>query len=308
MQVSTASHLLDIMSITEVLSNRYILTFLTFLGVCPSPYWNCGQKCSPPCSFSGGYTAGFASQGKVPEESGHFKQPKCPNHIELLSHKNFATNTENKICWVTQLYLDWWFDRLKKPDCDPRIRWCHLQEHKLLNKSNFCVAICAFISEVCKKDGAEYPGTTLQQLVLMIQFYLEKHGLCWKLLDDNEFCSLHNTLDNLMKERCAAGLGEKHSSDAISFDAEESLWEKGILGSSSPDQLWDTLLYLVSLNFTLRSGVEHKHLCCPNFNPQLSVKYDDKGQKFLEFHEDSHSKTNQGGLSSCNHKLCVLKT
>ncbi len=38
------------------------------------------------------------------------------------------------------------------------------------------------------------------------------------------------------------------------------------------------------------------------------MKTDEKGLKFLEFHEDSHSKTNQGGLSSKNHKPCVLKT
>ncbi len=174
--------------------------------------------------------------------------------MELLSHKNFAVNMENKIYWATQLYSDWWFEHLRKPDCNPRIRWCNLKEVKLLNKANFAIAMCLFILEVCKKDGTDYPWSSLRQLVLMIQFYLEKYSLCWKLLDDDAFFSLRNTLDNLMKERCAAGLGEKCSSDAIRFEAEEILWSKSILGSSSPDQLRDTVLYLVGLNFTLRGG------------------------------------------------------
>lgn len=103
-------------------------------------------------------------------------------------------------------------------------------------------------------------------------------------------------------------MGEKRSSDAISFEAEEILWQKNILGSTSPDQLRDTVLYLVGLNFALRGGDEHKKLRCPHFNPQLNIKTDEKGVKFLEFREDSHCKTNQGGLSSKNHKPRILKT
>ncbi len=220
------------------------------------------------CSFSGSYKSGFASLGDEPVSNERLKTPAGPDRMDMLSHKNFAVNTENKISWATQLYQDWWFERLKKPDCNPHIRWCNLKEVKLLNKANFAISMCSFLSEVRKKDGSDYPSVTLRQLVLMIQFYLEKHGLCWKLLDEDEFFSLRNTLDNLMKERCASGLGEKCSSDAISFKAEELLWTKSVLGSASPDQLHDTVLYLVGLNFALRGGGTQK-VEVPEFQPSV---------------------------------------
>ncbi len=157
----------------------------------------------PLWSFSGSYNSGFAKLADEPGPEDRFKTLECPDRMEMLSHKNFAVNTENKISWATQLYSDWWYDRLKRPDCNPRIRWCNLKEVKLLNKANFSIAMCSFVSEVRKKDGSDYPGSSLRQLVLMIQFYLEKHGLCWKLLDDDEFFALRNTLDNLMKEMCS---------------------------------------------------------------------------------------------------------
>ena len=41
---------------------------------------------------------------------------------------------------------------------------------------------------------------------------------------------------------------------------EDSLWEKNILGSESPEMLLRTTFYLIGLNFGMTGGDEHRRL------------------------------------------------
>ncbi len=75
-------------------------------------------------------------------------------------------------------------------------------------------------AEVRCKDGGEYEGKTLYDIVICLQFHFEKSGLFWKLIDDAEFQSLKWTLDNLMKSRCSSRLGSLGSAKPISFEEE----------------------------------------------------------------------------------------
>ncbi len=85
---------------------------------------------------------------------------------------------------------------------------------------------------------------------------------------------------------------------AIDLEDENTLWDSNILGNSDPDQLRETLFFLLGINFALRGGEEHKNLCAPGFKPQLTVGRDRAGECFLEFKEDVKGKTHQGGLVS----------
>ncbi len=65
-------------------------------------------------------------------------------------------------------------------------------------------------------------------------------------------------LDSEMKRLQATGLGSKvNKADVISEEAEETLWQKKLLGDHSPQSLVDTVLYMNGLYFALRSGSEH---------------------------------------------------
>ncbi len=101
-----------------------------------------------------------------------------------------------------------------------------------------------------------------------------------------------------MKKRAADGLGHRDSSLSIDLDDENILWEKNILGNSDADQLRDTVFYLLGINFALRGGEEHKNLCAPGHNPQLTLGKDRAHERFLQYKEDVKGKTHQGGLSS----------
>ena len=62
---------------------------------------------------------------------------------------------------------------------------------------------------------------------------------------------MRNTLDNVMKERTAAG-GRRPERDPILKEHEQILWEKGILGEDSPEKLRKTVVFLIGVGFGMR--------------------------------------------------------
>jgi len=93
-----------------------------------------------------------------------------------------------------------------------------------MTKDELNFSIARFICEVRKENGEEYPGQTLYELVIQLQLFLEQNGLNYKLLNEDCFIQLKNTLDFVMKERASAGIGiEKRKALAITLDEEEQL-------------------------------------------------------------------------------------
>ena len=82
---------------------------------------------------------------------------------------------------------------------------------------------------------------------------------------------------------------------------EDFLWKTGILGSGNPHSMIDTLIFLMGLNFALRSGDEHRNLS----RNQLSVS-DSRSGKFLLYTEKI-SKANRRGLKEYNLPRKILK-
>lgn len=163
-----------------------------------------------------------------------------------------------------------------------------------MTKDEICYCVSRFITEVVKRNGADYPPATLYELVMCLQLYLQSKGQMYRFLQDDSFIQLKHTLDNVMKERAEKGLsnGSKQA-EVITLEEEELLWKRGVLGNDNPKQLVDTVLYLLGLNFALRAGQEHRNLRWEN--SQLSIMTDSRGLRCLRYREDV-SKTNQGGL------------
>ena len=81
----------------------------------------------------------------------------------------------------------------------------------------------------------------MYDLISGLSLYLEReHGFTNKLVS-GAFRSVRNTLDNVMKERTAEGVGGRPERDPILEEHEQVLWEKGILGEDSPDKLRQTV-------------------------------------------------------------------
>ena len=174
----------------------------------------------------------------------------------------------------------------------------NLDDVSKLEKNSFIHSLCNFIPEVTKvKDGSDYPGKTLYEMVTSIQKYLNQNNAFWKLLDHNEFCDVCTILDNVMKERASINIGTvKRQASYIDVNVENELWEKGKLGEDTPDKLRDTVLFILGLNLGLHAGNEHYNLQreTADMSSQITFECASSSQRCLVYREDCIPKTNDG--------------
>ena len=116
-----------------------------------------------------------------------------------------------------------------------------------------------------------------------------------------EFASFQKTLDSEMKrlKKLPGTRRAPKRAEPILDSEEEMFWEKGLLGSHSPQVLVDTMVYMAGLYFALRSGEEHRRLCFSD----IELVEKPGSVPFLRYTE-SVSKNNPGGLK---HRKCDTK-
>ena len=207
-----------------------------------------------------------------------FKEPVEDSKLVELSHRKFAPESKKKMKWAVNMYCEWRASRVQKVSVPMQIVRANLDDLYNVKQADLCYALSRFIGEIKKVDKSDYPPNTLKEIIVMIQMFLNEKGVYWKLLDPqcHDFSALRNVVDNLMRERTAAGLGTRISSDVISLGMEDKLFFQGILGEDTPEKLLKTLIYMLGLHLALRGGVEHTRLRRPGFNCQITVGVDDK--------------------------------
>ena len=79
-----------------------------------------------------------------------------------------------------------------------------------------------------------------------------------------------------------------------------------MLGEKTPEQLVNTIIYLLGIHFALRGGDEHKSLKVGVWS-HITIKFDEtKNLKYLEYRAP-HVKNNQGGLKDRKRKEKVVQ-
>jgi hypothetical protein len=176
----------------------------------------------------------------------------------IFSPFRYAPKTEEKITWAVKMFKEWQRSRNQKafkPGSTLSPILVDLEQMTVDEVNEVNYSICRFITEVRRVDGAEYPGDTIRSLVIMLQLYLEVCGNAYKLLIDDRFAQIRNSLDNVRKSRARSGIGvTKRQAEIITVE------EKDILGTGDPKTLLRTIFYVVGLNFALRGGEEHRSL------------------------------------------------
>ena len=111
---------------------------------------------------------------------------------------------------------------------------------------------------------------------------------------DPEFCKFRSFLDAEMKCLQSSGKGSnKQQAESLTAENEELLWEKGLIGDSTPQALLDTLIFYNGIYFALWSGDEHWQL---RFNSsQMEHVERSEGIPYLKYVEDV-SKNRPGGI------------
>jgi hypothetical protein len=232
-------------------------------------------------------------------EKERFAAKMDENDINQMVINGKSANTAKKTKWAVKLFNTWRAARNRKHNSA-------IGELLSMSVQQLNDTLRYFVAEVRNLNGKDYRPNTLCEIASSIQHFLRENGRFVRFADDSEFAGMREALDGKMKELTRKGVGlNRKQADIITADQEESLWQKGILGTDTPTKLLDTLLYSVGLNFALRAGQEHRNLRTGIYT-QLKIKVASDGHKFLEYTEDV-SKTNSGGLGSRKVKAKVTR-
>ena len=229
--------------------------------------------------------------------------------IAELKQVHLKKKTESKVNWAVTAYNEWRDERLRTFKYDPGIYYADLRKLDSLEKCNLQHALCHFIPEVTRVRGeGPYPGTTLYQMIVSIQKYLNVNKIHWQLIEGKEFEDLKVVLDNVMKERAALNIGVvKRQASVITYEMENHLWDNGFFSEETPGKLRNTVLFLIGINVYLRAVDEHYDLRrdMPDKKSQIIFEYNSSGVKCLVYREDSVSKSHDGGLADMQneHKI-----
>ena len=112
-------------------------------------------------------------------------------------------------------------------------------------------------------------------------WYIAPFKAKWKathrLFSDDAFVGLRNALNSKMKLLRRSGSGLSNRSDIITYEEENLLWEKGLLGEHSPDTLRDTIVFMCGTYFALRGGSELRSLR----TQQITINKSTSGESYL---------------------------
>ena len=98
----------------------------------------------------------------------------------------------------------------------------------------------------------------MYDLLSGLSVYLQhEKGFDEKLMSD-AFKEIHNTLDNVMKERAMKSVGVNEvECEFVSHEHEEILWQRKMLGKSNPDELHCIVFFLIGTGFGLHGCNKH---------------------------------------------------
>ena len=103
--------------------------------------------------------------------------------------------------------------------------------------------LCDFIVEIRKENGEQYPPSSMYDLISGLSLYLEiEHGFTNKLVS-GAFRSVRNTLDNVMKERTAEGVGGGQRGTPSWKNMSKYCGKRVYWGEDSPDKLRQTVFF-----------------------------------------------------------------
>lgn len=241
----------------------------------------------------------FSLEDFVEEETKfRFGNPVSGDIIKKKIEESVPVKTRYKNNWAVNTFTEWQKERLAKSvdtNLDINIA-CLTTDLLAMDPAILNQALERFVWEARKENSNLYPKDTLYSLVTSIQNHLRMNGRHdINFFEDPAYFTARESLNAVMIERAESGLGIRKQCLPISIEEENMLWDQGQLGTDTPGQLLNTMIYLNGLHFALRGGNEHRKLRAKN--PQITGPHSDPvtGLKYLQYCEDT-SKTNCGGL------------
>ena len=151
--------------------------------------------------------------------------------------------------------------------------------------------IAEFIITVRKKDGNEdYEPSSLRSLMASFERYLKKKNYGFSIMKDAEFEQARKALQSKQKDLKQKGKGNKpNASVALTEEEIKLLYDKQLLGTSTPEALLNTIWFNNTIHFGLRGCKEHRNMCWGD----VQLRQTTNGEEFLEYSE-RQTKTRTG--------------
>ena len=156
-----------------------------------------------------------------------------------LSEKFVPKNTVTSTKWAVANFESWRSARNSKlvNQTDELVPSDLLESRDKLVLNKW---LCVFVAETRKQDGNRYSPKSLYQLLTGILRHMRNvNPSCPNFLDtdDHSFSRFHNTLDNILRELRADGVGVPRQAEIFTKEDEESLWLSGVLTTETPKGL-----------------------------------------------------------------------
>ena len=151
--------------------------------------------------------------------------------------------------------------------------------------------IAEFIITVRKKDGNEdYEPSSVRSLMASFERYLKKKNYGFSIMKDAEFEQARKALQSKQKDLKQKGKGNKpNASVALTEEEIKLLYDKELLGTSTPEALLNTIWFNNTIHFGLRGCKEHRNMCWDD----VQLRQTTNGEEFLEYSE-RQTKTRTG--------------
>lgn len=213
---------------------------------------------------------------------------------ELLLESAIPDNTRKRNKWAFRI-LTAWNDWRKKQWAENGGPCIVLKDYDEMLANDLDYLLQDFIVSARKENKEPYPPASLRSIISgIIAYFRNNFNRSWDFFKDNEFSKSRKVLDAKMRELTRNGVGlNKKKAAPISVTSEQEMWDQGILGEDNPKKLMNTVLYLLGVQFALRSREEHRSLRFGD-DSQLTLGVED-GVEFLKYREDC-SKTRHGGI------------
>ena len=124
-----------------------------------------------------------------------------------------------------------------------------------------CENLCWFIIETQREGGNPYPPASLRCLLSALNRILQDNKAPISVFNkkDPQFRHLMHTFDSVSSDLHWEGVdAQRKSASVITYEDENVLWEKGLLGDDSPRVSEHTVFYYAGMQFCLK-GIQEQY-------------------------------------------------
>ena len=199
------------------------------------------------------------------QSHGHFAPPVSDEDVEKLMKPFIPSNTKRSNHWTVSIFKRW----VKQRNATLKVGMI-CPENLLETCTNAAILerwLIRFVLEGMRsKSGNPYPPHTVNCVLAGLLRYMRCiHGQenTPNFVDKRNpsFSRLRAVLDRHLRALRSSGIGVVRKQAAIiSTDEEELLWSSGVMGTHSPESLFNAIFLLNGKIFALRGGQEHYNL------------------------------------------------